>query len=211
MKHEILNELKTKRQLSAECCEAIETAFEMLMSCYRANKKLVVCGNGGSFADAQHIVGELMKGFCSKRSLPADVKSSLINHGGEIGRKIADQLQTPLRAISLGSELALASAIQNDMDGELIFAQQALGLLDKDDILLGISTSGNAKNVQAAFIVAKALGAKTILLTGGTGGILKDHADCAIIAPGQNTAEIQENHLPIYHALCRMLEQSLFS
>ena len=193
---------------SCEC--DINLAVEKMCMAFLNNNKLLVCGNGGSAADAEHIVGELMKGFMSKRPLKDIDKQKLIDIGGENGRKLADLLQIPLPAISLVNSVALATAFANDVAPELIFAQQVYGLGIKNDILLGISTSGNAENVAYAVIAAKAKGLLTIALTGKGGGKLKDLCDIAIIVPENSTPDIQELHLPIYHYICKTVEINLF-
>ena len=191
------------------CENDINLAVEKICGAYQNNNKLLVCGNGGSAADAEHIVGELMKGFMSKRELPENEKQKLIDVGGENGKKLADLLQIPLPAISLVASVSLATAFANDVAPELIFAQQVYGLGNENDILLGISTSGNAENVAYAMIAAKAKGLLTIGLTGKDGGKLKDLCDITIIVPENSTPDIQELHLPIYHYICKTVELNL--
>jgi D-sedoheptulose 7-phosphate isomerase len=171
---------------------------------------LLVCGNGGSAADAEHIVGELMKGFVKRRPLPNDVAEKLKNVDNDIGKYLGENLQQGLPAIALHTHTALSTACMNDIDGNIIYAQQVYGYGSEKDILLGISTSGNAKNVLYAMIAARAKGLKTIALTGGTGGEMKRHADVAIIVPETETYKIQELHLPVYHTLCLMIEEYFF-
>ena len=191
-------------------CEIdIKLAVEKICKAYKNNNKLLVCGNGGSAADAEHIVGELMKGFMSKRELPENEKQKLIDGGGEMGAKLADLLQIPLPAISLVTSISLATAFANDVAPELIFAQQVYGLGNENDVLFGISTSGNAENVAYAMIAAKAKGLLTIALTGKDGGKLKDLCDITIIVPENSTPDIQELHLPIYHYICKTVEINL--
>jgi D-sedoheptulose 7-phosphate isomerase len=185
------------------CRESIQEAADCLAACYRSGGKLLLCGNGGSASDADHIAGELLKGFKSRRHLPADLREKL----GDI---LADNLQGALPAIPLGNFTALNTAYLNDMDGEYTYAQLVLGLGKPGDVLLGISTSGNAKNVNHAFRAARALGLKTIGLTGEDGGTFRETCDLCIHAPARETYRIQEFHLPIYHALCLMIEAEFF-
>ncbi|MCK5851385.1 SIS domain-containing protein [bacterium] len=202
------NLLKKYPQL-IPCENDINLVVEKICGAYQNNNKLLVCGNGGSAADAEHIVGELMKGFMCKRELPENEKQKLIDVGGEDGEKLADLLQIPLPAISLVTSVSLATAFANDVAPELIFAQQVYGLGNENDILLGISTSGNAENVAYAMIAAKAKGLITIGLTGKDGGKLKDLCDISIIVPENSTPDIQELHLPIYHYICKTVEINL--
>ena len=188
----------------------IRKAFDTLRVCYEGGHKLLICGNGGSAADAEHIVGELMKSFVYQRVLPDEVKQQLRAASAERGTLLANNLQPALRAISLVSHPSLNTAFANDVDPNLIFAQQVLGYGDKGDVLLAISTSGNSENVIHAVITANALGLKTIGLTGPSGGSLKDLCEVMVRVPGDNTGEIQELHLPVYHALCAMLEVCFF-
>ena len=190
----------------------ILTSFEILKECYKNGGKLLVCGNGGSASDSEHIVGELMKGFKNPRCLSEDLKNKLKKIDPNVGEILGNNLQMPLEAIALTGELALNTAIINDCNngGELCFANQVLGYGHKNDVLLAISTSGNSNNVYNACVVAKAKGLKIIGLTGKTGGKLKKISDCAIVAPSDETYMIQELHLPIYHTLCLMLEEEFF-
>jgi D-sedoheptulose 7-phosphate isomerase len=193
------------------CAPAIRGAYELLERSYRGGGKLLVCGNGGSAADSEHIVGELMKGFVSRRPVPAEFRQKLGEFSPQEADYLADHLQGALPAIALVSHTALSSAYANDVAADMIYAQQVYGYGRPGDALLGISTSGNATNVANALRVARALGMSTIGLTGRDGGAMVSLCDVAICAPGQTTAEIQERHLPIYHALCMMLEEAFFS
>lgn len=192
------------------CRSSVEQAFEILKACYDKGGKLLVCGNGGSAADSEHIVGELMKGFLLKRRLKEDSKKALINNFGEEGRYIADRLQGALPAISLVGQSALNTAFINDVDSKLMYAQQVYGYGKKEDVVIGISTSGNSENIINAFRVAKTFGIKTIGMTGSSGGKMKDLCDITICVPSKDTYKIQEYHLPVYHALCAMLESEFF-
>lgn len=206
----ILDEVMQRRPDLGVCRDSVRLAFEMLLASQVADGRLLVCGNGGSAADSLHIVGELLKSFYLPRPLAEDVKRKLIAESPEVGPYLAQNLQNPIRAVSLVSEASLITAVINDTAADVIFAQQVLGHGKAGDVLLGITTSGNSSNVLNAAITAKAIGMKVIALTGPKGGKIKDLADCTILAPGANTPQIQEAHLPIYHTLCLMLESELF-
>ena len=205
-----LEELIVRYPVLAPLKTEIQAAYELLEASYRNGGKLLVAGNGGSCADAEHIVGELMKGFVKRRPLPDDLQEKLKSIGGEKGEKLASGLQEALPAIALTGHPGLATAFLNDVDGEMIYAQQVCGYGREGDVFLGISTSGNAKNIEYACMTAKAKGMKVIGLTGKDGGRLKANSDVAIVVPEQETFKIQELHLPIYHALCLMLEARFF-
>jgi D-sedoheptulose 7-phosphate isomerase len=193
-------------------CETELTAsFDLLEAAYRNGNKLLVCGNGGSGADSDHMVGELMKGFLKRRPIPAAHVAQLEAAGGAAGRNIAGRLQGTLAAVSLPSQMSLVTAIGNDTNYEMIFAQQVYGLGRAGDVLLGISTSGKSANVCNAVLVAKAFGLKSIALTGRSGGELAPLADIAIRVPSDDVAEIQELHLPVYHWLSTELEKTFFA
>ena len=192
------------------CAADIQAAFEILRGCYQGGGKVLVCGNGGSAADAEHIVGELMKGYLLKRSIPEQVRAKLVSVNPEHGAYLAGALQGALPAISLVSQSSLLSAIANDTAADMGFAQQVYGYGREDDVLIGLSTSGNSQNVIYAMQVARTLGMHTCALTGPTGGALKALCEVCICAPGENTPAVQERHLPIYHTLCAMLEEEVF-
>jgi D-sedoheptulose 7-phosphate isomerase len=196
--------------LLQECGPAIRSTLELLIRTYEGGGKLLICGNGGSASDSEHIVGELMKGFLQKRPITAAQRESLVHIAGDSGQRIADALQGCLPAIALTSHDALSTAVANDISGDMVFAQQVYGLAQAGDALLGISTSGNSQNVVNAFYVAKLKGATTIALTGRNQCALADLADIAIQVPADNTPAIQELHLPIYHAWCIALEAHFF-
>lgn len=192
------------------CKEDILKARDALIECYENGGKLLLCGNGGSCADCDHIVGELMKGFLKKRPLSDEKKAEMQKNCPELDAYTLDSLQDALPAISLTSYNALNTAFSNDIDPELTFAQGVLGLANKNDILIAISTSGNSKSVTLAAKVAKALGVRVIELSGRDGGTLRAYSDVAIIAPECETYKIQELHLPIYHYLCAEVEKHFF-
>ena len=193
-----------------ECKDDIEKAAKAIIECYEKGGKLLLCGNGGSCADCEHIVGELMKGFLKKRPLSVEQKNKMKNNCNLVDDELLSKLQGGLPAIAIPSITALNSAFCNDVDPELVYAQPLMALAKENDILIGISTSGNSKNVFGAVKVAKALGIKVIGLTGKTGGKLKETVDICICAPETETFKIQELHLPIYHYLCANVEEYLF-
>lgn len=192
------------------CKKDIESAYEILAKCYERNCKLLVAGNGGSAADAEHIVGELMKGFLKPRKLKKEYADSLIAADPKLGLVLADNLQDALPAIALDGHPALSTAYINDCDPLLCFAQQVNGYGRAGDVLLCISTSGNSKNVLYAATVARAKGMKVIGLTGEKDSKLARMADVCIKVPQSVTYRIQEYHLPVYHCLCIMLEEKFF-
>ena len=193
------------------CASDIEAAFEILRTCYHNSGKVLTCGNGGSAADAEHIVSELMKGYLLKRSLPQEMRAKLLSISPQNGDYLADHLQGGLAAISLVSQTPLLSAIANDTTADMVYAQQVYAYGREGDALIGISTSGNAHNVIHAMQVARASGMHTIGLTGPTGGALKPLCDVCICVPGESTPAVQERHLPIFHVLCAMLEEEFFT
>ena len=193
----------------SECRPQIAAAAGLLIEVFAGGCKLLLCGNGGSAADCEHIAGELLKGFERKRPLSREVRAKLAAQGAE-GAALAEKLQRALPAVSLTGHPSLATAFANDVDPALTFAQLAAALGRPGDALLAISTSGNARNVVLAARAAGALGMRTLALTGRGGGALAPVCDVAIIAPGDTVAEVQERHLPIYHHLCREIEAHFF-
>lgn len=189
----------------------IVAAYLLLEESYKNGGKLLVAGNGGSAADAEHIVGELMKGFKLPRKPEADFAEKLVEENQELGSVLAENLQGALPAIALDSHPALSTAYMNDCEPLLCFAQQVNGYGKSGDVFLGISTSGNSKNVLYAATTAHAKGMKVIGLTGAKDSKLKDISDVCIKAPQTETYMIQELHLPIYHCLCLMLEDNFFA
>ena len=190
--------------------DSVLAAYETMKECYENGGTLLVAGNGGSCADSEHIVGELMKGFVKPRHVPEEFARALTQADPERGPELAAKLQGGLPAIALTGHNGLTTAFANDVDSSMAFAQQLNGYGRKGDVFLGISTSGNSANVLYAMAVAKAKGIRTIALTGRDGGTMGRTADVAVIVPETETYMIQELHLPVYHALCLMLEEHFF-
>lgn len=206
----MINELVKRYPALAKCEEDITNAKAALVECFQKGGKLLLCGNGGSCADCDHIVGELMKGFRSKRPLSEEKKAQMRAAYGNIDEGVLAKLQNALPAISLPSFTALNMAFANDVAPELVYAQGVFALGGQQDVLLAISTSGNSRNVVEAAKVAKAVGVKVIALTGGSGGILGTLADICICVPETETYKVQELHLPVYHCLCEEIEACFF-
>ena len=185
-------------------------AYFILEDCYKGGGKLLVAGNGGSAADSEHIAGELMKRFKIQRPVTKEYAAKLIEIDPKRGPALAESLECSLMAIPLVAHEALTTAYINDVDGLGVFAQQLMGFGKEGDVFLGISTSGNSKNIMNATVVARASGIKIIGLTGAKGGELAQVADVAIKVPETETYMIQELHLPVYHCLCLMLEDRFF-
>ncbi|MDR2841944.1 MAG: SIS domain-containing protein [Spirochaetaceae bacterium] len=183
----------------------------VLINAFQSGKKLLVCGNGGSAADADHIVGELMKSFFLERPIDDDLKQKITAIAPTEAEAINSSLQRAYPAIALSEHTALSTAFSNDVNPNYIFAQQVLGYGKAGDVFLGISTSGNAKNVLAAAVVAKAKGLAVIGLTGKSGGKLKQYCDILLNANETETYKVQELHLPIYHCLCLAIERTIQS
>ncbi|HUX12968.1 MAG TPA: SIS domain-containing protein [Spirochaetia bacterium] len=192
------------------CRENIDSACSLLVHAFRAGNKLMVCGNGGSAADSEHIVGELMKGFRLPRKLPGSEREILLRLFPSDGERIANTLQGALPAIALTGSLSLATAFANDVSSEMVFAQQVYGYGATGDVLVVISTSGKSANVMRAAQVARMKGVNVVGLTGPDGGPLASLCDIAVRVPGNNTAEVQERHLPVYHEICTRIEQEFF-
>jgi len=192
------------------CRDSIVSAFEIIKNTFSNDGTLFACGNGGSAADAEHIVGELMKGFLLPRKSDSSICSKLQEKYGDAGLDISENLQEGLSAISLNGHPSLATAFGNDVDFEMIFAQQVYVLGRQGDLLLGLTTSGNSTNVLNAFKVARASGMQTVAMTGENGGECSSLVDCCIKVPETETYKIQELHLPVYHALCAMLEEHFY-
>jgi len=207
----ILDNLLVKYPDLQPCKDSIAQAFELMKRSFAQGGKMLLAGNGGSAADCEHVVGELMKGFMSQRRLSLSEREKMRIHGEADGAYLADHLQGALPAISLVSHTALATAFINDVAADMVFAQQVYGYGRPEDTLVVFSTSGNSANVVRAVQVAKSLGLATIGLTGQGGGRLKELCDVVIRVPYDRTPDIQERHLPIYHALCVMLEEAFFA
>ena len=205
-----LNHLIDRYPKLIECRDDIMSAYEILEAAYSNGRKLLVCGNGGSASDSEHIVGELMKEFKLKRKVYSDHAAVLKEIDPELGQTLAEHLQGALPAISLTGHSSLQTAFMNDAVPELVFAQQVNGYGKPGDVFLGISTSGNSKNVLYAAVNAKAKGLKLIGLTGSRENKLMKYADVCIRVPETETYKIQELHLPVYHCLCLMLEEKFF-
>lgn len=188
----------------------IQNALDVLGDAFAGGRRLYTCGNGGSAADADHIVGELVKGFMLPRPLPADQREALSRDHGSEARVLTEHLQGGLPAMALTAHPALSTAFANDVNPELIFAQQVHVYGNPGDVLLALSTSGNSRNILHALRVARTRGLKTIGLTGRTGGQMKPLCDVCVQVPHDSTPRIQERHLPIYHALCIALEHRFF-
>ena len=207
---EYLEELTSRYPVLEAVKGDVLAAYEILRDCYAGGGKLMIAGNGGSCADSEHIVGELMKGFVNPRKLETDYSDALITVNKELGRVLSVNLQGALPAIALDGHLALTTAYMNDCEPLLCFAQQVNGFGRKSDVFLGISTSGNSKNILYAATVAKAKGMKVIGLTGEKDSKLSEMSDVCIQVPETETYKIQELHLPVYHCLCLMLEDKFF-
>lgn len=192
------------------CKEDIISGYELLEDCYAKGGKLLIAGNGGSAADAEHIAGELMKRFKTPRPIPNELKENLVKIDPVRGEDLSKNLERPLMAIPLVAHEALTTAYINDVDGLGVFAQQLYGYGKEGDVFLGISTSGNSKNVMNATVVARALGLKVLGLTGKLGGELNEVSNICVKVPETETYMIQELHLPIYHCWCLMLEDYFF-
>lgn len=189
----------------------IQAVVERICSAYRAGSKILVCGNGGSASDSEHIVGELMKGFVLRRSLADEAIDRFKQSGLPNAVEVAARLQYGVPAVSLAGHPSLATAIANDTDASMVFAQQVFVLGKPGDVLLGLSTSGNSVNVVNAVTVARVQGLATIAMTGAASSRLEELCDITLKVPTDNTHRAQEYHLPIYHAICLMVEASLFS
>ena len=203
-----IDQLVKRYEPLAVCKTAIEKSCKMLVASYQDKGQLLVCGNGGSSSDSDHIVGELMKSFSKKRAISKELEANLSKN--ERGTYIASKLEGGLPSISLSAHSGLISAVINDIDANLIYAQQVAGYGKPGDVLLAITTSGNSQNVVDACITAKAKGMIVIGLTGETGGNMKQFCDVCICVPSSITPVVQEYHLPIYHVLCQFAEHSLF-
>ncbi len=209
VEQEILDAMLARRPDLDSCVDALLLLHESLVRCYDAGGKLLTCGNGGSNADALHIVGELCKSFERKRTLESGFSDRL--RAQPHGDALAEHLETGLAAITLGFNGALKTAVENDSAlRDIAFAQETMALMKPEDVLLGISTSGNADNCLMAMSVAKTIGGTTVSLTGPKGGAMATHADIALRAPGDSTKVIQEAHITLYHTMCCLIEAHYF-
>jgi D-sedoheptulose 7-phosphate isomerase len=205
----ILDALKSRRPDLAGCVPGLLEVHAALIQCYDANGKLLICGNGGSHADAVHIAGELCKSFERKRPIPDAVRANL--EGRPWAAELSAHLEAGLAAIPLGTSGALRTAVENDSElRDIAFAQEVCALARPEDVLLGISTSGNAANCQMAQTTARALGCDTVALTGPHGGDLAAHANISVKAPGESVAHIQEAHIALWHTMCLLIEAHYF-
>ncbi len=209
--HPLVQKLITTYPDLTNTAPQIGEAFELWKNSFDQGHKTLVCGNGGSAADSEHIVGELMKGFMLKRTLPTEERALLEREYGEIGAYLGRHLQGALPTISLVSQTSLISAFTNDVAADLVFAQQVYGYGQPGDVLVGLSTSGNSANVLNALRVAKIKGLVTIGFTGADGGKMKELCNVTIRVPYHSTPDIQERHLAVYHTLCALLEQAFFA
>lgn len=208
MRH--VEELVLRYPILKSSTQDVVKAYATLEKCYCSGGKILIAGNGGSCSDANHIVGELMKGFKLQRVLPDELKEKLTEIDPERGAKLAERIQGALPTIALDNHASLNTAFLNDVDGLMVYAQQINGYANEGDVFLGITTSGNSANILYAAVMAKAKGLNVIGLTGRTGGKLLSMADVCIRVDETETYKIQELHLPVYHCLCLMLEERFF-
>ena len=213
MKSYTLENLISRYPALKSCAGDIEDVFNIISNSFSSGNKLLIAGNGGSSADAEHISGELLKGFRMQRKVSLEFRNKLCKVDDKLGEDIASKIQMPLPTISLSNHQSLNTAFINDVDngGEYCFAQQVFAYGKRDDVLLAISTSGNSKNILNAAVVAKAIGMHVVALSGNDGGKLKDFCDAIVIVPEKETFVIQELHLPIYHYICLAIEEKHFS
>jgi Phosphoheptose isomerase len=204
-----LDDLMNRYPSLKGCEQDIESAFDLLVKVFESSGKMIICGNGGSAADSEHLVGELMKSFIKRRELSQEAKSKFEGLG-EAGKYIASRLQGALPAISISTLTAFGTAYINTFDPELVFAQQVYGLGNKGDILFVFSSSGSSKNIYNAVITAKAKEMYVIALTGETSGEIDDYCDSVIRMPAFLSPLVQEYYLPVYHTLAYMLEEYFF-
>jgi len=211
IKDKYLDQLCERYPVLSDLRNCIADAAVMIIGCYSRGGKLLICGNGGSSADADHFAAELMKSFELRRPLDESLRKRFTDISGSRGKHLGESLEHALPAISLPSNTALATAISNDIDPSLIYAQQVIGYGDEGDVLIGISTSGNSQNIVDACITAKALNLNVIGITGVNGGKMKHYCDLLVNVPETRTAWVQELHLPVLHAICLMVENHFYS
>lgn len=195
-----MEQLIERYPILSQCRESIAAALKLMIETYKNGGKVLVCGNGGSAADSEHIVGELMKGFLSHRQVSDD----------RIPKSLSKNLQGALPAISLPSQCAILSAFINDVEPDMMYAQLVYGYAREGDLVIGLSTSGNSGNIVNAVEVAKCVGARTLALTGEKESKLSDMATVTIRVPETETYKVQELHLPVYHYLCAETEKEMF-
>lgn len=205
-----LDNLIERYPVLLDCKDKIHAAYITFREGYKNGGKLLIAGNGGSAADAEHITGELMKAFTCTRSVPDNLKHRILSVNKEIGQELAAGLECALPTIPLTSHEGLFTAYLNDREPKNIYAQQVCGYGKAGDVFLGISTSGNSENVVRAAIIAKAMDIRIVSLTGKNGGQLAEFEDVGIHVPETETYKIQELHLPVYHCICMMLEEYFF-
>lgn len=206
----LLDELIRNYPELSELRDSIDKVSGIIVKCYTAGGKLLICGNGGSSSDSCHIAGELMKSFERERPLDVSLKNRLADISADRGKYLADKLEHGLPAISLSAHSSLITAICNDIDPQLIFAQQILGYGEEKDVLLAISTSGNSENIIDACITARAMNMTVVGITGRSGGKMKEYCDILINVPRERTAAVQEIQLPVYHTICRIVEEYFY-
>lgn len=209
-KDTIIDQLCESHPVLSTIRESVGTAASAIIGCYQAGGKLLACGNGGSSSDAGHIVGELMKSFELSRPLGNDIRQMLLDISPERGEYMAGKLEKGLPSIALAEHTSLTTAICNDIDPDLVFAQQVISYGKPGDILLALSTSGNSRNITDACIAARALKLTVVGITGRKGGKMNEYCDIIINVPEDMTARIQELHLPVIHAICRIVENHFF-
>lgn len=207
----LLNNLLERYPKLVWCKDSIESAGEIMVNTYKNGGKILVCGNGGSSSDAEHIVGELMKGFMSRRPMnEGEIQRFVDALGEESAKPFINKLQGSLPAIALTAQSGILSAFANDVDADFVYAQLVYGYAKKEDLVIGISTSGNSKNVVNAIQTARALGVKSISLTGKKESLMSKISTVTIMAPETETYKVQELHLPVYHYLCSYVENNVF-
>lgn len=207
---QIRDELFQRYPALVSCQKEFDEAYSVILDCYRKDGKLMLAGNGGSAADSDHFTGEMTKSFKFSRRLDSGFEQKLESLYGDEGKKLAENLEGGLMCIPLTQFAAANTAFMNDVLPEAAFAQLVQTFGRENDVFIGISTSGNSRNIILALMAAKARGVRTVCLTGATGGKCREFADVCICAPETETFKIQEYHLPIYHALCSMVEADLF-
>lgn len=206
----VISSMLSNTPILSQYTDSAVLCAKMIIDCYKGGNKVLLCGNGGSCADCDHIVGELMKGFLKKRPLSPEMEQALQSQFKDRWAQVKGKLQQGLPAISLCTHNALMTAFSNDVDADLVYAQQIIGYGKPNDVLIAMSTSGNSVNVINAVKTAKAVGLFVIGLTGQRGGQLKDLCDFCFCAPADETYKVQEYHISFYHAVCAGVEAEFF-